>query len=120
MSAAPSIWLAFIAGLVSFISPCCLPLYPSYISYISGVAYERGAERSITGEARRRAVAHAFFFVLGFSVIFVALGASASLIGILFAEYHTLISQIGGLIIIVMGLILLGVIKWDVFMREVK
>jgi cytochrome c-type biogenesis protein len=120
MEAAPSIWLAFLAGLLSFVSPCCLPLYPSYISYISGVSFERGAERSVTRDVRRRALSHALFFVLGFSVIFVALGASASLIGVLFAQYHTLVSQIGGAIVILMGLVLLGVIRPGFLMREAK
>lgn len=120
MEAAPSIWLAFLAGLLSFISPCCLPLYPSYISYISGVSFERGTDQVVTRVVRRRALSHALFFVLGFSVIFVALGASASLIGILFAQYHTLVSQIGGAIVIVMGLVLLGVIQPRFLMREVK
>lgn len=120
MEAAPSVWLAFLAGLLSFVSPCCLPLYPTYISYISGVSFERGADRVVTRDVRRRALSHALFFVLGFSVIFVALGASASLIGILFAQYHTLVSQIGGVIVIVMGLVLLGVIRPSFLMREVK
>jgi len=120
MSSAPTIWIAFIAGLVSFISPCCLPLYPSYISYISGVSMGANHEGPVTTAVRRRALAHALFFVLGFSVIFVALGASASLVGVLFAEYHTLISQIGGIIVIVMGLVLMGIIQPGFMMREVK
>ena len=119
MGTAPTIWLAFLAGLVSFVSPCTIPLYPSYISYISGVSYDAraaGASASI----RRRALAHAVFFVLGFSVIFVALGASANLVGILFAQYRTIVSDIGGVIVIVMGLVLVGAIRWDWLMREVK
>ncbi len=120
MTAAPSVWIAFLAGILSFISPCCLPLYPSYISYISGVAMDRSGAGLVTGEARRRALAHAVFFVLGFSVIFVALGASASLIGTVFAEYKPVISRIGGVVIVVMGLVLLGVIKWEFLAREFK
>ena len=65
-------------------------------------------------------MSHAIFFVLGFSVIFVALGASASLVGLLFAQYQTLVSEIGGIIVIVMGLVLMGVIKPDLLMREAK
>ena len=120
MAAAPSVWLAFLAGLLSFVSPCCLPLYPSYISYISGVSYGRGESRPAAGDARRRALAHALFFVLGFSVIFAALGASASLIGVLFAQYHDLVSEIGGAVVILMGLVLLGAIRPGFLLREAK
>jgi len=131
VEAAPSIWIAFLAGLLSFVSPCCLPLYPSYISYISGVSAGGGAAvgggddgallgEPITARTRGRALAHALFFVLGFSVIFIALGASASLIGTLFAEYHTLISQVGGVIVIIMGLVLMGIFTPGFLMREVK
>lgn len=120
MSASPSIWLAFLAGLVSFLSPCCLPLYPSYISYISGVSVGANTDVAVTHSIRRKALSHAVFFVLGFSVIFIALGASASLVGLLFAQYHTLVSQIGGIIVIVMGLVLMGIIKPSFLLREVK
>ncbi len=119
MGTAPTIWLAFLAGLVSFVSPCTIPLYPSYISYISGVSYDARADGA-SASIRRRALAHAVFFVLGFSVIFVALGASANLVGILFAQYRTIVSDIGGVIVIVMGLVLVGAIRWDWLMREVK
>lgn len=119
MGTAPTIWLSFLAGLLSFISPCCLPLYPSYISYISGVSYDR-AGGALTQDVRRRALGHAVFFVLGFSVIFIALGASASLLGVLFAEYRSVVSEIGGLIIVVMGLILMGILKFGWLMREFK
>lgn len=120
MAANPTIWLAFMAGLLSFVSPCVLPLYPSYISYISGVSFSREDSASVTSQVRRKALSHAVFFVLGFSVIFIALGASASLLGTLFSEYRNVISVIGGLIVIVMGLVLMKVIKWDFFMREAK
>lgn len=120
MAGAPSIWLAFLAGLLSFISPCCLPLYPSYISYISGVSTAGTNDQGITSQLRTRALLHALFFVLGFSVIFVALGASASLIGALFAEYHTLVSEIGGVIVILMGLVLIGALKPTFLLRDLK
>ncbi|MCI0183740.1 MAG: sulfite exporter TauE/SafE family protein [Acidibacillus sp.] len=120
MVATPTMWIAFLAGLASFVSPCTLPLYPSYISYISGISYDRNNAGLVTSAVRTKALTHALFFVLGFSVIFVALGASANLLGILFAQYRSLFSEIGGVIVIVMGLILLGWIKLDVFMREAK
>ncbi|PWI56946.1 cytochrome c biogenesis CcdA family protein [Sulfoacidibacillus thermotolerans] len=120
MSSTPTIWIAFLAGLASFVSPCTLPLYPSYISYISGVSYDRRQSQLVTSAVRRKALAHAVFFVLGFSVIFIALGASANLIGFLFAQYRSLLSEIGGVIVIFMGLILLKVVKFDMLMREAK
>jgi cytochrome c-type biogenesis protein len=118
-SANPSLGLAFLAGLLSFVSPCCLPLYPSYISYISGISYQTD-KHSITMDVRRRALAHSLFFVMGFSIVFLAFGMSASLIGKLFAENRTLLSQIGGVFIVAMGLFLLGILKLDFLMKEKK
>ena len=120
MQATPSLWLAFLAGLLSFLSPCCLPLYPSYLSYISGISLDQATGTDNVGMVRRRTLSYAVFFVLGFSVIFVALGSSASVVGLLFTQYHTVISQVGGMIIAVMGLVLLGIVKPAFFMRDFK
>ncbi|WP_206915821.1 cytochrome c biogenesis CcdA family protein [Alicyclobacillus suci] len=108
----PTLWLAFIAGVLSFLSPCCLPLYPSYISYISGVTFNKSGEQSVNH--RLRAVTHTLFFILGFSIIFFALGLSATLIGQLFVDYRDVIRIVGGIIVIVMGLTLSGLLtpKW--------
>ncbi|WP_131927743.1 cytochrome c biogenesis CcdA family protein [Effusibacillus lacus] len=113
-------FIAFAAGILSFLSPCCLPLYPSYISYITGISYDQMQGERDRFRIRRTALLHSFFFVLGFSIIFIALGASAGLIGQLFNEYKDLIRQIGGIIIIVMGLFLAGIIKWEYLMKERK
>lgn len=112
----PTLWLAFGAGLLSFISPCCVPLYPSYISYISGVAFASKAEQSLGN--RFKALSHTAFFVLGFSIIFFALGLSATVIGRIFIQYRELIRVIGGLVIILMGLLLSEVIKPKWLMAE--
>jgi cytochrome c-type biogenesis protein len=120
MGTAPSFYLAFIAGILSFISPCCLPLYPSYISYITGITLEEMKSERQRRSARNRALVHALFFVLGFSLIFISLGMSASLVGRLFAEYKSLVRQVGGLLIIVMGLFLAGVLQLDVLYRQKK
>ncbi|WP_459863384.1 cytochrome c biogenesis CcdA family protein [Calditerricola yamamurae] len=104
--------LAFGAGFLSFLSPCCLPLYPSYLSYITGIS---GAQiREDLALFRRGAILHTLFFMLGFSVIFFALGLSATALGSLFSRYQDLIRQLGGLLIVTMGLFLLGVLplKW--------
>jgi cytochrome c-type biogenesis protein len=117
----PTFVIAFLAGLLSFISPCCLPLYPSYLTYITGVSYDQMyGQHNARAEVRRRALAHAVFFVLGFSIIFVALGFSAGAIGQWFTRYQELIRQVGGIIVIVMGLFLAGVVRIDLFMRQAK
>lgn len=112
MSVEPTLWLTFIAGLLSFLSPCCLPLYPSYISYISGVAFV--TEEGHTFGHRFKAFAHTFFFVIGFSIVFLALGLSATLLGHLFIAYRQEIRILGGAIIVIMGLFLSQLInpKW--------
>lgn len=114
----PTLWLAFMAGLLSFISPCCLPLYPSYISYISGITFS-GNERHILAH-RVKALTHTLFFVLGFSIIFLALGLSATVLGQLFATHRTLIRTIGGGIVILMGLSLSGLLTPKWLMMEKK
>lgn len=114
-----NIWLALWAGVVSFISPCCLPLYPSYLSYISGVSVQQLKEDT-TKEVRLRTLSHTLFFIIGFSVIFYMMGAAAGLLAEMFQQYRDLIRQIAGILIVVMGLILLGVFKPQLFMREWK
>ncbi|HJV46575.1 MAG TPA: cytochrome c biogenesis protein CcdA [Bacillota bacterium] len=112
----PTLWLAFGAGFLSFISPCCLPLYPSYISYITGISVsELRTDRSLV---LRKAMIHTLFFVLGFSIIFISLGLTATFIGSLFKQYQSLIRQLGGILVVVMGLFMLGWFKPGLFMRE--
>ncbi|WP_134700179.1 cytochrome c biogenesis CcdA family protein [Ammoniphilus sp. YIM 78166] len=115
-AADPTLWLALGAGFLSFISPCCLPLYPSYLSYITGISVsELKEDRSLV---MRKAVTHTLFFVLGFSIIFVSLGLTATLLGSIFREYQELIRQLGGILIFVMGLFMLGWFKPTLFMKE--
>ncbi|HEU4965447.1 MAG TPA: cytochrome c biogenesis protein CcdA [Bacilli bacterium] len=116
-TANPNFIIAFIAGLLSFVSPCCLPLYPSYLSYITGVSYDKMQAERGQGAIRRKALLHAVFFVIGFSIIFIALGLSAQAFGWFFREYSRDIAKIGGVIIIVMGLFMAGVLKIPFFMR---
>jgi len=110
------IFVAFLAGTLSFLSPCVLPLVPSYVSFISGVGVEE--LESGSGQVRRIAFLHSLAFVIGFSLIFLALGASATLIGRLLREYQIWISRVGGLIIILFGLYLLGVRPFAFMARE--
>ena len=104
--------IAFGAGLASFLSPCVLPLIPSYITFITGMTLD-DVQRS-----RRVALVHALLFVLGFSLIFLALGASATLLGRLLVTYRVWISRIGGLLVLAFGLYLLGVFNLGALSRE--
>src|SRR6185503_14540438 len=105
---------ALIAGLVSFLSPCVLPLVPPYLIYLAGTSLERFADQEPEPRVRRETVLAAALFVAGFATVFVALGASASVIGSLIRAYSEPLSIVAGLIIIVMGLHFLGLtpIAW--------
>jgi cytochrome c-type biogenesis protein len=100
---------ALIAGLVSFLSPCVLPLVPPYLVFLAGTSLERFADKEPEPRVKRETVAAAALFVLGFSTVFVALGASASVIGSLVRTYSGPLATIAGIIIVVMGLHFLGV-----------
>ena len=114
---------AFVAGILSFLSPCVLPLVPGYVSLISGASVE-----DLQSEDRRvlaTVMLHSLTFILGFSVVFIALGAVATSVGQLFNEYHHLLAKIAGIVIIVFGLHLTGLLKIkalyaDKRMHEVK
>lgn len=97
--------LAFSAGLLSFLSPCVLPLIPSYVTFITGLSFE-----DVT-KSRRTALVHALLFILGFTLIFLALGAVATGFGRLLLANRFWLSRIGGTLIIVFGLYLLGVLN---------
>jgi len=114
-----NIWIAFFAGIASFISPCCLPLYPSYISYITGVSVSQLKEGG-SREIRIRTLTHTLFFVLGFSVVFYTLGYGAGAVGDYFKEYQSLISKLSAIILILMGLFLVGVFQPQFLMKERK
>jgi cytochrome c-type biogenesis protein len=110
--ASVGIALAFGAGLLSFVSPCVLPLIPSYLTFVTGVGFGE------LGNARRAAFVHSLLFVLGFTLIFVALGASATVLGRLLLAYRVWITRLGGALIILFGLYLLGVVRIASFDRE--
>ncbi len=104
--------IAFTAGFLSFLSPCVLPLIPSYVTFITGLSLE-----DVT-RARRTALIHSLLFIAGFTLIFLALGATATVLGRLLLSYRLWISRFGGVLVIVFGLYLLGVLNIGAFMRE--
>lgn len=112
-----TLWLAFSAGVLSFLSPCVLPLYPSFLSYITGVSVHDLKEKN-HGEIRKRVLLHSIFFVIGISLIYVILGLGTSFLGDFFQKYKDLIRQLGAIIIIAMGLFLIGWLKLDFLNRE--
>jgi cytochrome c-type biogenesis protein len=113
-----TILAALIAGLVSFLSPCVLPLVPPYLVYLAGTSLERLADKEPGPRVKRETVLAAFLFVLGFTTVFVALGASASVIGSLIRAYSAMLSIIAGIAIIIMGLHFLGLTQIAFLMRE--
>ena len=104
-SASVGIAIAFSAGLLSFLSPCVLPLIPSYVTFITGLSFE-----DVT-KSRRTALVHSLLFILGFTLIFLALGAVATGFGRLLLANRFLLSRIGGSLVIVFGLYLIGVLN---------
>lgn len=110
-----SFGVAFIAGMVSFLSPCVLPLVPIYIAQLVG----RSASQPTTGEnghpLHLTTFLHALMFVLGFTLAFVALGATASTLGSFLRAYQGLLRQLGGILVVLFGLHLVGILKWSIF-----
>jgi cytochrome c-type biogenesis protein len=109
---------ALAAGMLSFLSPCVLPLVPPYLIYLTGTSLERLADAETEPQVRRETIVAAFLFVLGFSTVFVALGASASALGALLRAYSYVLGKIAGIVIIIMGLHFLGVTPIAWLMRE--
>ena len=120
-----SLLSALLAGALSFLSPCVLPLVPPYLCYMAGISVEqfRGGTARTAAAApgiRGNVLSSALFFTLGFATVFVALGAGASTIGLLLRQHLDVLSKIGGLIIIVMGLNFLGVFRIGILAREAR
>jgi cytochrome c-type biogenesis protein len=128
-----SLFAAFIAGVLSFISPCVLPLIPGYLSFISGVSLDemRGTPAaavagggtvavapSVAPAVQRRVIVTSLFFILGFSLVFVSLGASATMVGTFLMERLTILGKIAGVVIIIFGLHTMGVLRIGWLYRE--
>ena len=106
------LFVAFAAGLLSFLSPCVLPLVPSYIGFLTGMSLPEATGR------KRPALVHAILFVAGFSLVFILLGASATALGRALNQYQVWIQRIGGVLISAFGLVCLGVFRADFLMRD--
>jgi cytochrome c-type biogenesis protein len=106
--------IAFLAGLLSFLSPCVLPLVPSYVTFITGMSLED------LQKTRRNTFLHAVLFVVGFTLVFLALGAGATMLGQLMLRYRDWISRVGGVLVIVFGLYMLGVLNLGFLARDTR
>lgn len=115
-----SLGAAFLAGLLSFVSPCVLPIVPPYLCFLAGVSVDQLQEERPTSETGRRIILAAIAFVLGFTVVFVALGATANVVGQSIARYYDTLSIIAGALIIVMGLHFLGLFRIALLFREAR
>jgi cytochrome c-type biogenesis protein len=113
----PAMIVALLAGTLSFLSPCVLPIVPPYLAYMSGVTLP---DLTNDGAHRRRAIVPALFFVLGLSTIFLLLGAAASALGLAFLQYQSTLSSIAGILVMVFGLHFLGIIRIGFLDREMR
>ena len=121
MIEAPSVGFAFLAGLLSFLSPCVLPLIPSYASFITGMGLDELTDRTgRTAHDRGRLFLHGALFVLGFSAVFIALGASATALGAAFQRSSPWIERVGGGLLMLFGLILLGALRLPGSARDLR
>jgi cytochrome c-type biogenesis protein len=114
MNESVGVFVALTAGVLSFLSPCVLPLVPSYLGFVTGMSLEDLQE----GVDRKAILAHSLLFVSGFSIIFITMGASASFLGGFLLYYQDWVARIGGVLIIVLGLHVLGVFRIMPLMRE--
>ncbi len=115
-----SFYIAFAAGLLSFLSPCVLPLVPSYLAFITGLSFEELTREDNRRERRKTIFFHSLMFGLGFSTLFVALGASATYLGQFLSAHRDTIRIAGGILIILFGLFISGVFSFDFLQREKK
>ncbi|MCP1144959.1 cytochrome c biogenesis CcdA family protein [Lysinibacillus endophyticus] len=113
-----NVFLALGAGFLSFISPCTLPLYPAFLSYITGMSYDE--LKNEKGMLQKRAILHTLFFLIGFSIIFIAIGFGTSIAKDFFFNYQDLLRQIGAILIVVFGLMIVGLLQIDFLMKDHK
>lgn len=116
-----SIPLAFLGGILSFVSPCVLPLVPSYISFVTGISFEELSEDEGPKELKKVIIFNSLMFILGFSTVFVViLGASAQIFGNVFMQYEDVVRKVGGIVIVLLGIHIIGIINIKILQREKK
>jgi cytochrome c-type biogenesis protein len=115
-----SLLAAFLAGVASFVSPCVLPLIPSYVTFITGVSFDELASKEAAPRVRRLTIIHSVAFIVGFSLVFIALGATATVAGRFLREHQDWVRVVGGVLIIFFGIYLTGLIKIPALSRERK
>jgi cytochrome c-type biogenesis protein len=113
-----SVVIAFSAGLLSFISPCVLPLIPSYITYITGVSFKELSDAGARAKLRWATTSHSLLFIAGFSTVFILMGASASYLGQLLTQYQYWLMKGGGVLIIILGIHFTGIINLPFLQME--
>ncbi len=111
---------AFGAGFLTFLSPCLLPIIPSFIAYITGISLGDLSDPAKKYAARRQSIIHSLLFIFGFSLIFILLGLTATLIGKTLFHYQKVIQIAGGILIILFGLYLIGILRLDFLGKEFK
>jgi cytochrome c-type biogenesis protein len=110
--------VAFVAGLLTFLSPCLLPLIPSFIAYITGISFGDLKNEKKRGEVRAQTIIHSLLFIAGFSLVFILLGLTATALGRALFQFQDIIRMAGGVLIIIFGLFLTGVVKMDFLIKE--
>ncbi len=119
-----SIYMAFAAGLISFLSPCVLPLVPGYISFISGVSFTeiraQGDSAALPRKEKRKILNNSIFFIIGFSIVFILLGASATWLGNFLASKMSVLTRLAGLVVIFFGIYKMGLIRTNLFYKEAR
>jgi len=113
-----NIFIAFGAGFLSFISPCVLPLYPAFLSYITGMSIQEINEDN--KQLTTRSMLHTLFFLLGFSVVFIMLGFTSTFLSEFFMKNQNIIRQIGSIVIIFFGLFIVGIFNTEFLMKDRK
>jgi len=118
MTSLPLPLAAFVAGLISFLSPCVLPLVPGYVSLISGVGVEQLKMKE--GELFRKVMLNSAAFIIGFSIVFITLGAISTEVGQVLAQYKSLLARIAGVVIILFGLHLTGILQIKALLADTR
>lgn len=111
--------IAFLAGLVSFVSPCCLPLVPMYLTYLTGTSVDE-LSGQVTTAVRRRVIVNALAFIAGFSAVFIALGLGASSMGQFLRDNMTLVRQVSAIVVVAFGLHMMGFLRLSFLEREAR